>query len=293
MDGPLKYSIVMPVFQARGYIAASVERVVTAMDAIGQPYEVVMVDDHSTDGTWEVLKQIKASTPVVRILRIGQNRGQTPATMAGAQYAKGEVIITLDDDLQHPPEEIPKLIEAFENNDVDVVFGDPENRHHPNRQHPFLVAIGRFMFHSVYMRKYRNLNFFTTFRLFRADLINTNGGCWSNLFFIWQLNPNRAMHVSTIHLARQQGQSNHTTIRLIRHFAPFLWYFSLRTVWVLQVLLLLVAIVYFANSYMANDVELTDGQWILLLALGLIAIKMFIAGVLKRMERVDLMVTEG
>lgn len=293
MDGPLKYSIVMPVFQAGAYIAASVARVVNAMDSIGQPYEIVLVDDHSTDETWKVLKQIKVANPSVRILRLGQNGGQTPATMAGAQHAKGELIITLDDDLQHPPEEIHKLIEAFESNDVDVVFGDPENRHHPNRQHPFLVSVGRFMFHSVYMRKYRNLNFFTTFRLFRADLLSTNGGPWSNLFFIWQLNPARAMHINTIHIARQQGQSNHTVGRLFRHFAPFLWYFSLRTVWVLQLLLLVVAIAYFANQYFANDVDLSKGHWILLMALVLIALKMFVMGVLKRMERVDLLVTEG
>lgn len=293
MDGSVKFSIVIPVFQAGAYIAATVDRVVVVMETLAQPFEILLVDDHSTDNTWEVLKQIKALVPAVRILRLGHNVGQTPATMAGARHAKGELIVTLDDDLQHPAEEIPKLVIAFENNDVDIVFGDPDKRHHPNKQHPVLVAMGRFMFHQVYMRKYRKINFFTTFRLFRANLLSTNGGQWSHLFFIWQLNPARAMHISTQQVGRQQGQSNHTVLKLVRHFSPFLYYFSLRTVWVLQVLLLMGAVAYVASLYSAAGLDLSESRWVLVLALALIAINMFVAVSLRRIEQVDLTLTEG
>ncbi len=293
MEELVKYSIVIPVFQAREYIHASVTQVVKAMDAIGQPYEILLVDDNSSDGTWDALQQVKSRFNNVRIISLSKNVGQTPATMAGAQLAKGAFIITLDDDLQHPPEEIPKLIAAFNSNEVDAVFGDPEIRYHPNKQHPILVAIGKFMFHYVYLRPYRKLNFFTTFRLFRADLLRVNGGPWSHLFFIWQLHPARAMHVPTKHIARRQGQSNHTLIKLIRHFAPFLWYFLLRSVWALQVLLLVVAAGFYINQYRLENIDLSQGRSILVLALVTIVVKFAIVAVLKRMERMNFTFKEG
>ncbi len=297
MDGLIKYSVVIPVFQAKEYIYASIVRVVQAMDSTNEPYEIILTDDQSTDGTWETLHAIKEQFAQVRIVRLNHNVGQTPATMAGARQAKGALVVTLDDDLQHPPEEIPKLIAAYNSNDVDVVFGDPENRHHPNKQHPMLVAVGRFLFHYVYMRRYRKLNFFTTFRLFKVELLSTNGGNWSHLFFIWQLNPARAMHIPTVHKARQQGASNHTALRLIRHFSPFLWYFSLRTIWVLQALLMVTAVAFFVNQYKAQDIDLSEalkqGRWILVLALIAILAKVIIRAVLKKMEHADLSVTEG
>lgn len=293
MDGTVKYSVVIPVFQAKEYIWPSVLRVVQVMDAIGYPYEIVLTDDHSTDGTWEELKKLKAQFSQVRIFQLSQNVGQTPATMAGAQQAAGQYIITLDDDLQHPPEEIPKLIAAINANEVDIVFGDPEHRHHPNKQHPVLVSIGRFMFHSVYMRRYRKLNFFTTFRIFKAGLLSANGGPWSHLFFIWQLNPARAMHITTEHLPRKQGMSNHTALRLVRHFSPFLWYFSLRTLVVLQVLLLLGALAYYGYQYQGEDLDKSNGYLILAFAVAAFVAKQAIAAQLRRIEKQKGTITEG
>lgn len=247
-DKPL-YSTVMPVFQSEAYLQANVARVVAVMDALGDAYEIILVDDNSTDGTWDMLLKLKAVTPHLRIFRLARNVGQTPATYTGALQAHGEYIITLDDDLQHPPEEIPKLIKAFKQNQVDIVFGNPENRHHAYKQHPALVLFGKFLFHQVFMRRYRKLFFFTTFRLFRSSLLKKNGGPWGHLFFIWQLDPARCMDVPTKHQKRMQGTSNHTFWKLVRHFAPFLYYFSIRSIWALQLVLLIgVAFVLASNN---------------------------------------------
>lgn len=283
----------MPVYQARGYIRQSVDRVVEVMGAMSETYEIVLVDDHSTDGTWEVLKTLKATYTQVRVFRKMHNTGQTPTTLVGAMRARGELIITLDDDLQHPPEEIIKLIEAFDNNDVDIVFGDPENRYHPNRQHPLLVWLGKFMFHNVFMRRYRNINFFTTFRLFRAALLSSNGGQWSHLFFIWKLNPQRAIHISTVQNARAQGESNHTAIRLVRHFAPFLWYFSLKAVFAVQLLLLVGATIYLILQKLYGPYDIVEIRWILLAAVVTLFARLAIAARLRHMAKNDIDVLEG
>jgi glycosyltransferase involved in cell wall biosynthesis len=293
MEDAIKYSVVIPVFRAKDYMQASVLRVMRTMDAIGLPYEIILADDHSTDGTWEVLKSIKAQYAQVRIAQLSTNIGQTPATYLGATLANGDLIITLDDDLQHPPEEIPNLIAAFEANDVDIVFGDPEQRQHPNRQHPFLVAVGKFMFHRVFLRQYRKLNFFTTFRLFKRGLLSVNGGPWSHLFFIWQLSPNRAMHTPTKHEPRKQGASNHTALRLIRHFSPFLWYFALRTAVVLQVLLLLGALAYYGYQYQGEDLDLSNGYWILAFAVIVFVAKQAVFAKLRKLENLNSTITEG
>ncbi len=293
MDIQLKYSVVLPVFQAQRYIQLSVQRIIEVMDSIGAPYEIILADDHSTDGTWEVLKNIKAQHKQIRIVRLSQNIGQTPTTMAGAQQAKGQFIITLDDDLQHPPEEIPELIAAINANDVDVVFGDPKQRHHPNKQHPVLVAIGGFMFHWVFMRRYRKINFFTTFRIFKAGLLSSNGGTWSHLFFIWQLSPSRAMHTPTKHEPRKQGKSNHTAWRLVRHFSPFLWYFTFRMAAVLQVLLLLGALANYGYQFQGENLNLSNGNWILALAVLVFVAKQAVFAHLRRLEDLKGTITEG
>jgi glycosyltransferase involved in cell wall biosynthesis len=293
MEDAIKYSVVIPVFRAKDYIQASVLRVMRTMDAIGLPYEIILADDHSTDGTWEVLKSIKAQYPQVCIAQLSANIGQTPATFLGATLAKGALIITLDDDLQHPPEEIPKLIAAIEANNIDIVFGDPEQRHHPNKQHPWLVVVGKFMFHRVFLRQYRKLNFFTTFRLFKRDLLSANGGQWSHLFFIWQLNPGRAIHTPTKHEPRKQGTSNHTLLRLIRHFSPFLWYFALRTTVVLQVLLLMGALAYYGYQFQGENFNLSNGNWILALAVLVFLAKQAVFAKLRKLENLKSTITEG
>jgi polyisoprenyl-phosphate glycosyltransferase len=293
MDEQLKYSVVLPVFQAQRYIQLSVQRIVAVMDLLGVGYEIILTDDNSTDGTWDALQQLKAQYPQVRIAKLSKNNGQTPATYLGATLANGALVITLDDDLQHPPEEIPKLIAAMKANDVDIVFGDPEQRHHPNKQHPFLVAIGKFMFHQVFLRRYRKLNFFTTFRIFKSGLLSSNGGPWSHLFFIWQLNPARAKHIPTVHEPRKQGSSNHTVLRLVRHFSPFLWYFTLRTVVVLQVLLLLGALAYYGYQYQGEDLDLSNGYWILALAVVIFVAKQAVVAQLRRIENTKGTIIEG
>lgn len=239
-----KYSVVIPVLQAGAYIQASVERVVSVMEGQGEPWELILVDDKSYDNTWEVLIKLKPSYPMLRLFRLNSNRGQTPATQCGVLQAKGELIITLDDDMQHPPEEIPKLLYAYQQGGYAIIFGDPQKRQHPDSKHKLLVTVGKFVFHSVFMRRYRGINFFTTFRLFERRLLKEYDGPWGNLFYIWQLPALEARHIATEQHPRIKGRSNHTFWRLIRHFSPFLVYFLTVTMQTLTMVTLVLGIIW-------------------------------------------------
>lgn len=267
----------MPVLHAELYIESSVERIVNVMDTIGESYEVILVDDDSNDGTWQVLQSMQQRVNALRAFRLKKNIGQTPATQIGVKQAKGKYIITLDDDMQHPPEEIPKMIAAFQENKCSIIFGDPQKRHHPDRKHKVLVALGKFVFHDVFMRKYRHVNFFTTFRLFEASLLKTNGGAWANLFFIWQLPADKAMHVKTQHHPRVKGRSNHTFLRLLRHFSPFLLYFTYIGAGALQSLFVVLALLYVVWCMWQGIPVMNNVTWSFLGVLALLLVTQFTA----------------
>ncbi len=119
-------SAVVPVYNSAGTLDILVERIRAALD--GHDYEIVLVNDGSTDGSWERVVQL-AAEPDVRGLDLARNFGQHNALLAGIRAARGEVIVTLDDDLQNPPEEIPRLLGRLREG-YDVVYGTPNVRQH-------------------------------------------------------------------------------------------------------------------------------------------------------------------
>lgn len=118
----MKYSVVVPVYNAKPSIEELVERIVGVFSELGEEFEIVLVDDRSTDGSWEVVTGLVAAHGEVRALRLRKNMGQQYATLCGALHASGQHIITMDDDLQQSPEDIPSLINAM-GEGYDLVFG--------------------------------------------------------------------------------------------------------------------------------------------------------------------------
>jgi glycosyltransferase involved in cell wall biosynthesis len=125
------YSVVVPVYNSAPLVARLYDRLVTVMQPLGT-FELVFVDDCSTDASWAELAKIAGADRRVMALQLARNVGQGGATLYGIEQSNGKIIITLDDDLQHVPEEIPKLLTALDGPDgYDVVFGVPIIRHHP------------------------------------------------------------------------------------------------------------------------------------------------------------------
>src|ERR1700736_4826489 len=119
----MKVSGVAPVYTEQGNLEEFLRRTLAVMDGAGDPFEVILVDDGSRDRSLELLKSWAGRRPdVVRVLELSRNFGQHPAVLAGFHDVTGDVAVTLDADLQNPPEEIPKLLTKFSEG-YDVVGG--------------------------------------------------------------------------------------------------------------------------------------------------------------------------
>ncbi len=119
-------SIVVPIYNEEGNIPLLYQAVKGVMDSIGRNYEVIFIDDGSIDKSFSILENIKAGDDKVIVIGFRKNFGQTAAMAAGFDYAEGDIIITMDADLQNDPNDIPKLIDAIK--DVDIVSGWRKDR---------------------------------------------------------------------------------------------------------------------------------------------------------------------
>jgi glycosyltransferase involved in cell wall biosynthesis len=119
---PRTLSVVVPVFDEEANVETLVRETVEALRPLGLRFELVLVDDGSRDGTFAALRRIQTGTPELAIVRLRRNFGQTPALQAGIDRARGEVIVTMDGDLQNDPRDIPRLLERIRGG-ADVVSG--------------------------------------------------------------------------------------------------------------------------------------------------------------------------
>ena len=126
------YSVVVPVYNSEHTLETLYTRLKTVFDEeLGRPFELLLVDDSSRDHSWEIMQKLHDADPRVKIFQMARNFGQHPALLCGFHYVKGDFVITMDDDLQHPPEELPKMIKVMdERDDVDVILAKYENRKH-------------------------------------------------------------------------------------------------------------------------------------------------------------------
>jgi undecaprenyl-phosphate 4-deoxy-4-formamido-L-arabinose transferase len=119
---PPEISVVVTLYNEGSTTGEVVTRTAAALDGLGRPWEVILVDDGSTDGTWDAVEQAHAGDERIRGVRLKRNFGQHPAMHAGLVRAHGDVLVTMDGDLQNAPEDIPKLVAAVENG-TDVASG--------------------------------------------------------------------------------------------------------------------------------------------------------------------------
>ena len=111
-------SVVVPLYNEEESVETLHEKLKAALDALGIEYEIIYVDDGSTDRTLPLLEQIQGNDPTVVALSLRRNFGQTAAFAAGFDFARGDVIITMDGDLQNDPRDIPKLLALIKDHDL-------------------------------------------------------------------------------------------------------------------------------------------------------------------------------
>jgi len=162
------YSIVVPFFNEQESVAPLYVKIVEVMDGVGGPYEVVFVDDGSKDRTYQQLTEIAQHDNRVCVVRLRRNFGQTAALKAGFDHSEGDIIISMDGDLQHDPAEIPRFLEKI-GEGYDIVSGWRIERtdHWLMRQFPSMVA-NRIM---AKLSRVDLHDFGTTFKAYRREVL--------------------------------------------------------------------------------------------------------------------------
>jgi len=122
-------SIVVPVYKSGPTLELLYKRVKAVADEMTDSWELILVDDASGDGTFDYMRKLHERDPRVRLVRFATNMGQPQATLCGLQRVRNEVVFTLDDDLQNPPEEMPRLLKKLEDG-YDLVIGRLESKAH-------------------------------------------------------------------------------------------------------------------------------------------------------------------
>jgi glycosyltransferase involved in cell wall biosynthesis len=166
--GEPTYSVVVPFYEEADSVEELYRRIVAVMDGLGRPYEMIFVDDGSTDDTGNLLAGLAASDPRVTFIELRRNFGQTAALAAGFDNAAGEIVIAMDGDLQHAPEDIPTMLAPLEDG-YDLVSGWRKRRvdNFFIRRLPSATA-------NWLMKKLSGVDihdFGTTFKVYRQDLL--------------------------------------------------------------------------------------------------------------------------
>ena len=162
-------SVVIPVFNSEGTLRLLMERLTHVLAETAASYEIVMVDDGSRDRSWEVIEELRQDHPCLVGIQLMRNFGQHNATMCGLRHTSGELIITLDDDLQHPPEEIPKLLAAIQDPKLDLVYGN----YHGSKHHGWLRNFGSRILQATYRTLFDSRVHPTSFRIIRRVLVES------------------------------------------------------------------------------------------------------------------------
>jgi undecaprenyl-phosphate 4-deoxy-4-formamido-L-arabinose transferase len=213
---PPEISVVIPVFNEEDNLRELGERLIRTLTAMGRPYEIIFVDDGSTDGSWAILSDLNGHYPQnIRALQFHRNFGQHQAIFAGFQAARGQVMVTLDADLQNPPEEIPRLIAKIDEG-YDTVGGWRENRQDSifRRLPSQLVNTVMSRVTGVKLRDYGCM-----LRAYRRSVIDSINQCQESSSFIPALANLFASRVAEIpvgHAERERGKSKYGLIKLIR-----------------------------------------------------------------------------
>jgi glycosyltransferase involved in cell wall biosynthesis len=221
-------SVVVPVFNAAQTLEPLVARLAAALAAAAGGFEILLVDDGSRDGSWQAIRDLAARDPRVRGMRLMRNHGQHNALLVGIRAARGETIVTIDDDLQNPPEEIPKLLARLEQG-ADVVYGTPAERREDDLWRRAGSSLVRWILRSVLGTDVaRTVSSFRAFRTRLRDAFADYASSFVSIDVLLTWGTSRFASVTVEHHGREAGRSNYTLARLVLTALDVMTAFSTR-----------------------------------------------------------------
>ncbi len=215
MNKPIACSIVIPVYNSAESLEMLVDRLGQSLPTVTGSFEVILVNDGSSDPSWQKISQLAREHSWLRGINLMRNYGQHNATLCGVRAALGEIIITMDDDLQHPPEQIPLLLQKLEDG-YDVVYGVPQKRPHSWWRNGFSVLTKRVLAQVMGIPTIRDIG---AFRAFRARLRNAfaeyrNPNVILDVLLSW--GTSRFAVVTVEEKPREVGRSNYNFAKLFK-----------------------------------------------------------------------------
>ena len=212
----MNFSIVIPVYGSSKVLKTLYKRINNVFVDISNNYEIIFIEDCSPDNVWDVILDISSFDKRVRALKLSKNFGQHNALLCGIREARGNFIITLDDDLQNPPEEIPNLINEISKG-FDVVYGKPKKE----KRVFYRKIITQFTKFSLdYATGSSNSRNISSFRIFKNNLresFSNFNNQTVNIDILLTYSTNKLSFINVDHNARYQDKSGYNLLKLIRH----------------------------------------------------------------------------
>lgn len=219
------YSVIVPVYNSESTLKELFDGINKVFHQLNLRHEIIFVEDGSRDTSWKVLTELKDLEPEkVRAIKLSKNFGQHNATFCGLEHAKGNVIITIDDDLQIKPEEINKLVLAFSEKKSDLIYG-----YFSKKNHSFFRNIGSKLLKSSGKFFNESPGEGSSFRLFSKELSEKIITHSQNFVFVDELllwYTDDISFVKVEHHKRKNNQSGYSTMKLFKLTANLIIYYS-------------------------------------------------------------------
>src|ERR1019366_4164854 len=222
---PQRISVVIPVYRSEAILPELVRRLESVLGAIAENFELILVNDCSPDRSWDVISELAEQYSWIRPINLMRNYGQHNALLCGIRAARYDVIVTMDDDLQHPPEEIPKLLEALAGG-YDVVYGTPEQEQH-GLGRDFASWVTKLTLQNVMGAQIaRQVCAFRALRAQVAKAFAHYEGSFVSIDVLLTWGTNRFASTPVKHRPREKGTSGYTFHKLMTHAMNMMTGFS-------------------------------------------------------------------
>lgn len=221
----MNISVVIPVYRTEATLPELHRRLVAELEQCAESFEIILVEDCGGDNSWDVIQELARRDPRVRGFRMSRNYGQHNALLCGIRAARYEFVVTIDDDLQHPPEELPKLLAKL-NEGYDVVYAPPEREQHGFFRDMASRITKLALQGAMGAETARKVS---AFRAFRTELRHAFENYRSpsvNIDVLLTWATTRFASVPVRHDQRQDGESGYTLRKLITHAINMMTGFS-------------------------------------------------------------------
>jgi undecaprenyl-phosphate 4-deoxy-4-formamido-L-arabinose transferase len=218
-------SVVVPIYKSEASLPGLVARLEPVLASLAENYELVLVSDGSPDGSWDVIRRLSAEKGWVKGVELMRNYGQHNALLCGIRRASYDIIVTMDDDLQHPPEELPRLIKELDRG-YDVVYGAPEREQHGLLRDLASVFTKVALQSSMGAKTARHVSALRAFRTHLRNAFDDYHGPFVSIDVLLTWGTTRFTAIKVRHDERRAGVSNYTLFKLVTHALNMITGFS-------------------------------------------------------------------